>query len=69
MARKPIEIEELTEEQANKIWEERIKEAQAHVKRARQFVSKHKLGDEDVLFIGGLIKILDGILYKKGGRP
>lgn len=69
MVRRNITIEDpLTEEEVNQIWEERVKEAHDAVKEARQFVKKHKLMDKDVLFIGALIKVLDGILYKKGGK-
>jgi len=68
MVRKPIIEDPLTEEQAEQIWKERVVEAEQAVKAARKFIKQQKLNDKDVLFLGALIQLLDGILYKKGGK-
>jgi len=68
MVRKPIIEDPLTEEQAEQIWKERVAEAEQAVKAARKFIKQQKLNDKDVLFLGALIQLLDGILYKKGGK-
>jgi len=59
---------EMTDEEVEKIWMDRLQKAHDEVRRARKFVKKHKLQNEDVLFIGALVKVLDGVLYKKGSK-
>lgn len=64
--RKKISIEdELTEEQAEQIWNERLEEAKLATKKARQFIKKHKLADEDLLFLAALNQLLGDLVAKR----
>lgn len=67
MPRDRIVIEDpLTEEDAMLIWKERLDQAKNALKDARQFVKETGLMNKDAIFIGALIKVLEGILSKKG---
>lgn len=60
-----VEDNEITEEEAKRIWAARVKEAENAVKEAKMFISKHKLRDKPILFIGALTELLSGVLNKK----
>lgn len=67
MVRSRIIIEDpLTEEETERIWLERLNQTKDALREARKFIKLHDLGNKDVLFLGALVKVLDGILEKKG---
>ena len=68
MVRDRIIIEDpITDEEAEKIWQQRLNLVKDAVRKAKRFVKETDLRNKDILFLNALVEVLDGIISKKGG--